>query len=137
MSRKFVIATIAAFVMFAGFGYLVHGYLLAHAYGHLPNLWRAGDDASKHMPFIIAADFIMAIAFVWIYERGRQDKPFLGQGIRYGIAMALLVPVGKFMTYWAIQPIPHRVVLHQILGDGVAIVIVAVVVAWIYTPSSR
>jgi hypothetical protein len=73
----------------------------------------------------------MAVPFVWIYERGRQDKPFMGQGIRYGVAMAALVPAGKFSTYYAIQPIPHGIALHQILFDGIAIVLTAVMVAWI------
>jgi len=84
------------------------------------------------MPFILVANLMMAVPFVWIYERGKQDKPWLGQGVRYGIAMAALVPAGKFITYYAIQPIAHSLTLHQILFDGVAIVLIAVVVAWIY-----
>jgi len=33
---------------------------------------------------------IFAIAFVRIYLRGREDKPWLGQGLRYGMTMAAL-----------------------------------------------
>lgn len=132
MSKKFVIAVVVAFVMFSGLGYLVHGYILAGAYGHYPNLWRSADETTKHMPYLLLANLITAIAFVWIYERGRQDKPFMGQGIRFGIAMAALVPAGKFLTYYAIQPISHGIALHQILFDGIAIVLTAVAVAWIY-----
>ena len=132
MSKKMVTAVVVAFVMFSALGYLVHGYLLADAYGRLPNLWRTTADSAKHMPFILIANLVMAIPFVWIYERGRQDKPFLGQGIRYGIAMAALVPAGKFIAYYAIQPIPHSIALHQILFDGVAIVLTSIVVARIY-----
>jgi hypothetical protein len=132
MTKKFGIAVAVAFVMFSGLGYLVHGYILADAYGHYPDLWRTVTDSSKHMPFILIANVTMAIPFVWIYERGRQDKPFMGQGLRYGIAMAALVPAGKFITYYAIQPISHELALHQILFDGVAIILTAVVVARIY-----
>jgi hypothetical protein len=132
MSRKFAIAVVVAFVLFSGLGYLVHGYLLADAYGRFPSLWRTADETTKHMPFILVANLVTAIAFVWIYERGRQDKPFLGQGIRFGIAMAALVPAAKFITYYAIQPIPHSIALHQILFDGAAIVLTSLVVAWIY-----
>jgi len=131
MSKKMVTAVIVAFVMFSALGYLVHGYLLADAYGRFPNLWRTTADSTKHMPFILLANLVTAVAFVWIYERGRQEKSFLGQGLRYGIAMAALVPAAKFITYYAIQPIPHSIALHQILFDGIAIVLTAVVVAWI------
>ncbi len=132
MSKKFGIASAVAFVLFSAFGYLVHGYILADAYGMYPNLWRTLADSNKHMPFILIANIVTAIPFVWIYERGRQDKPWFGQGLRYGIAMAALVPAAKFITYYAIQPISHAVALHQILFDGVAIVVIAIVVARIY-----
>lgn len=132
MTKKFGIAVAVAFVLFSGLGYLVHGYLLEGAYSHYPNLWRTADETAKHMPFVLIANLTMAVPFVWIYERGRQAKPWLGQGLRYGIAMAALVPAGKFITYYAIQPISHALTLHQILFDGVAIVLIAVVVAWIY-----
>ena len=74
----------------------------------------------------------MAIPFAWIYERGRTEKPWFGQGLRYGIAMAALVPAAKFITYYAIQPIAYAFALHQILLDGAAIVLTALVVARIY-----
>jgi hypothetical protein len=132
VTQKFGIAVAVAFVLFSGLGYLVHGYILADAYGRYPNLWRTADETAKHMPFVLIANLTMAVPFVWIYERGRQDKPWLGQGVRYGIAMAALVPAGKFITYYAIQPIAHSLALHQIVFDGVAIVLIAMVVAWIY-----
>jgi len=131
MSRKYILAVVVAFVLLSGLGYLVHGYLLADAYGRFPNLWRSADETTKHMPYVLLANLITAAALVWIYERGRQDKPFLGQGIRFGIAMAALVPAAKFITYYAIQPIPHSIALHQILFDGAVIVLTSIVVAWI------
>jgi hypothetical protein len=132
MSKKFIIASVVSFVLFSGLGYLVHGYILAGAYGQYPELWRTADETAKHMPFILIANLTMAIPFAWIYERGRNDKPWFGQGLRYGIAMAALVPAGKFITYYAIQPISHTLTLHQILFDGVAIIITAIIVARIY-----
>ena len=35
----------------------------------------------------------MAVAFTWIYLKGREDKPWLPQGLRYGVAIALLSAV--------------------------------------------
>ena len=132
MNKKFAIASAVSFVLFCALGYLNHGYFLEHAYSHYPNLFRAADDATAHMPFILIANLTMAIPFAWIYERGRTDAPWMGQGLRYGIAMAALVPAGKFITYYAIQPMSHAIVLHQILLDSAAIVITSLVVARIY-----
>ncbi len=132
MTKQFIIAVVVAFVLFSGLGYLVHGYLLDDAYNRYPAIWRTMEDTNRHMPFILIANLVTAVPFVWIYERGKQDKPWLGQGLRYGVAMAALVPAAKFITYYAIQPIAHGLALHQILFDSAAIVVIAIVVARIY-----
>lgn len=132
MSKKFIGAVVAAFVLIAAFGSLLHAYLLAGTYNDLPNLMRTGDDALRHLPYIFVAQFITAVALVWIYERGRQDKPWMGQGIRFGIAMAAFGPMAKFLVMWAVLLEPHQLAIHQILGEGIALLITSVVVARIY-----
>ncbi len=132
MSKKSVIATIAAFVLLSGFGYLVHGYLLTDEYSRLPNLMRTVDDSAKHFPYLMIAQLLAAMSLVWIYERGRNESPWLGQGIRFGIAAAIFAPTVKFLTYYAVQPEPHTLALHQMAGEGIAMLIVCIVVARIY-----
>jgi hypothetical protein len=132
MSKKFIGAVVAAFVLITAFGYLLHGYLLSGEYNHLPNLMRTADDGAKHMPFLLVAQLIIAVALVWIYERGRQEKPWMGQGIRFGIAMAAFGPAARFIIMWAVQQEPHQLAVHQILGDSIALLITSVVVARIY-----
>ena len=132
MSKKFIGAVVAAFVLITAFGYLLHGYLLSDAYNHLPNLMRNADDGLRHMPYIFVGQFITAVALVWIYERGRQEKPWMGQGIRFGIAMAAFGPAARFLIMWAVQQEPHQLAIHQVLGEGIALLITSVVVARIY-----
>ena len=132
MSKKFLGAVVAAFVLITAFGYLLHGYLLSGEYNALPNLMRTAEDGAKHMPYLLCAQLIIAVALVWIYERGRQDKPWMGQGIRFGIAMAAFGPAARFVIMWAVQQEPHQLAIHQICGDSVALLITSVVVARIY-----
>lgn len=132
MSKKFIGAVVAAFALITAFGYLLHGYLLSDAYNALPNLMRTADDGAKHMPYLLFAQFVIAVALVWIYERGRQEKPWMGQGIRFGIAMAAFGPAARFVIMWAVQQEPHQLAIHQICGDSIALLITSVVVARIY-----
>ena len=132
MSKKFVIASIAAFVLLVGSGYLVHGVWIAPEYSQLPNLMRTAEAGAKHMPYLMIAQLLAALSRVWIYERGRQEKPWMGQGIRFGIAAAIFAPTVKFITYYAVQNEPHTLALHQIIGEGIAMVVICVVVARIY-----
>jgi hypothetical protein len=112
-----------------GFGFLVHAQLLAGDYGSLPGMFRTEADQQRHFPFMLLGHAIAAFAFVWVYFRGKEAKPFLGQGVRYGLAIAGLMIIPKFLIYFAVQPMPHMIALKQICFDTVSVVIMGIVVA--------
>ncbi len=64
--------------------FVVHGLLLGADYAKLPNLFRPPAEAHQYMPLMILAHVIMAGALTWIYSRGAEAKPWLGQGLRFG-----------------------------------------------------
>jgi hypothetical protein len=71
-------------------------------------------------------------AFVWIYARGVESKPWLAQGVRFGVAVALLTIVPTYIIYFAVQPMPGGVVIKQIVFDGILTIVLGVIVAWLY-----
>jgi hypothetical protein len=81
---------------------------------------------------MLLAHVILAGAFVWIYARGVEAKPWLGQGLRYGVAIALLTIVPTYLIYYAVQPMPGSTVAKQILFDGVLVLILGAVTAFVY-----
>lgn len=83
------------------------------------------------MPYMLMGHVIMAAAFVWIYQRGIDASPWLGQGVRYGIAIAMLAVVPTYLIYYAVQPLPGSLVTQQIIGDGVLVVVLGVIVAFL------
>lgn len=70
-----------------------------------------------------------AVAFVWIYRQGREDRPPVGQGLRYGLAVAALAVVPKYLIYYAVQPLPGALVVKQIVLDTIVVVVIGIVVA--------
>ena len=72
-------------------GVVVHGMLLKGDYLALPNLFRPEAEAGALFPLMILAHVLMAGAFVWIYARGVEPKPWLAQGVRFGLAVALML----------------------------------------------
>ena len=133
MSKRFVIAWVVLFVVWMIEGMLVHGMLLGGDYKGLPQLFRPEADAQGHFGWMIAAHVLVAGAFVWIYERGlAPEKPWLGQGIRFGIAVALLTVVPTYVIYYAVQPLPGALVAKQIVLDAIGLLVFGVVVAWLY-----
>jgi hypothetical protein len=132
MDKKFFIAWIAIFVAWMAGSFVVHGVLLHDDYAQLPNLMRTEADAQQHFPLMILAHVIMAGAFVWIYSRGVEAKPWLSQGIRFGIAVALLAIVPTYMIYYVVQPMPGMTVVKQTIFDGILVTILGAIVAFLY-----
>jgi hypothetical protein len=132
MNKKFLIAWVAVFVAWMAGSFLVHGFLLHDDYARLPNLFRPEADAQKYLPLMILAHVILSGALVWIYSRGAEAKPWLAQGIRFGIAIALLTSVPMYLIYYVVQPMPGMHVAKQIVFDGVLNVVLGVLVAFLY-----
>ena len=135
MNKRFVVAWVVLFVVWMVKDMLVHGWLLGTDYAALPRLFRPEADAQGYFGWMILAHVLMAGAFVWIYERGiAPDKPWLEQGIRYGIAVALLTSVPTYLIYYAVQPLPGTLVAKQIVFDAIGLLVLGIVMAWLYRP---
>ena len=136
MSKKFIIAWIVIFVAWFLGSFVVHGVVLRSDYMQLTNLFRPEGDQQKYFPLMILAHVILSGALVWIYARGAEPRPWMAQGMRFGIAVALLTAVPTYMIYFVVQPMPEGVVIKQILCDGVLMVILGAIVAWLYRDAS-
>jgi len=136
MDKKFFISWLVIFVVSMVGGFVVHGVLLGADYAALPNLFRPDAEAQNYFPFMLAAHIIMSGAFVWIYARGNENKPWLEQGIRYGVAIMFLTVVPIYMIYYAVQPMPGIHVVKQIIFDGAVTLILGVVVAFLNKPQA-
>jgi hypothetical protein len=137
MNKKLIIAWIVLFIAWFIGSFVVHGVLLHSDYLQLTNLFRAEGDAHKYFPLMLLAHVILAGAFVWIYARGVEAKPWVAQGVRFGVAVALLTIVPTYMIYFVVQPMPAGVVVKQIVFDGVLMVVLGMIVAWLYRDTAR
>jgi len=135
MDKRFWIAAVVIFVVSLGLGWVVHGVLLEVEYAKLPNLFRPVADQQGYFPLMLLANALFALAFTWIYRKGLEPgKPFVSQGFRYGIAIAVLMTIPTYLIYYAVQPMPGHLVAKQIVYDVIAVVIMGIVVAWTSQP---
>jgi len=132
MDKRYFITWIVVFVAWLASGMVVHGMLLGPEYAKLSNLFRAPADSQQYFPLMILAHVIVSGAMVWIYARGREARPWAGQGLRFGIAVALLTVVPTYLIYFVVQPMPATLVVKQIVFDGVVMVLLGLLVAFMY-----
>jgi hypothetical protein len=129
MNRRFVVSVVALFVASMLLGLVVHGMLLGGDYAKLQNIFRSPGDSQQYFPYMLAAHVFIAIGFTWVYRQGRDARPWLGQGIRFGIAIAVLTTIPTYLIYYAVQPMPSDVVAKQVVFDCIAMVIMGIVAA--------
>jgi len=114
----------------------VHGVLLHDDYV-ATGIMRPEDQQQSLMVWMIVAHVMLAGAFTWIYARGVENKPWLGQGLRYGLAVAFLAVIPLYLIYYVVQPLPSSLVTKQIVFDTVATLILGSVVAFLYRGQGR
>ena len=112
--KKFAIALVVVLVVTTMGSFVIHAMLLQPDYQQNKDLLRTEEDAAAYFPYMILNFFAFSLAFTWIYAQGVEDKPWVGQGIRFGLAVWLLNSVSGFLTYYAVQPWPGITVARQI-----------------------
>lgn len=137
MNKKFLISWVVIFVAWMAGSFVVHGLLLGADYASAePNMMRPETEQQAMFHWMLIAHIMLAGAFVWIYDRGNEMKPWLQQGVRFGIAVALLAIVPVYLIYYAVQPTPGMLVAKQIVFDSTLIVILGIIVAFLNKPQA-
>jgi uncharacterized membrane protein len=131
--KRYWLAVVAVFIATTIFGVLIHGTLLFDDYRALPNdLVRPIADANAHMHFMFLGMLSSSLAMVWIYAQVVTEKPWLRQGIRFGIAVWMLKTVPMFLIYYFTSPYPPDLVMKQIGFEFIAVTTLGVIAAAIY-----
>jgi hypothetical protein len=129
VNTRSIVSVVVVVVMLVVFGYLVHGVMLASDYAAVPNLYRTADEQARYLPFMMPAHICAAIALVWLYARGRREGSWVVEGLKFGVAVAVLMTVHKFLVYYAVQPLPGATAVKQILFDSTAAILIGLVIA--------
>ena len=130
MTKKFIISAVVMFVMAWGLSFVVHGLLLGADYSVTQGM-RPPAEAQSIIGYLILAQAMFGVAFTWIYSQGKEDKPWLAQGIRFGIAVAALTVIPTYLIYHVVTPVPLVLAIKQIVYDTIRVVLMGVVLAWI------
>jgi hypothetical protein len=132
MNKTFLIAWLVIFVLWFLGSFVVHGLLLHGDYMALKGLFRTEAESQQYFPLMILAHVFLSGAFVWIYSRGVEARPWLAQGIRFGIAVAFLAVIPTYLIYYVVQPMPGMTVVKQTIFDTILILILGAAVAFMY-----
>jgi len=132
--KRMVFAVFAGFVVQLGGLFLIHSVLLRQDYLDTAALWRPPEAQIMRVWAMLLAVLIYVVGAVLIYVRGVEQKPWMGQGIRFGILLALVAVVYGSLSGWVILPIPHMLAMKWILSESLLSVVFGLAVAGICKP---
>ena len=130
--KKGLPTIIVVFIVANIFGFLIHAILLKPDYMPIAGYYRPV--GQEKMLFISLAYLSFAIGSVWVYAKGVEASSWLEQGIRFGIAMWLVLAIPSFVIAYAVQPVPGMLVLKQVLFEGIGKVLLGILTAALYRP---
>jgi hypothetical protein len=138
-TKRLIAAVVAAFAILFIAGFLVHSVLLGATYRQMR---EAGfsfrpEEAMRHKLWgIWISDALYSILFAWVYGKGREEKPWVAQGIRYGILMTLFTVVPSSINDYVAYNLPHELVLHWMMAGLITLILMGVAVAAILKKST-
>lgn len=137
MDKRFWISGVVMSLAMFLLGFVVHVVLLGDDYKALTTLYRPEAESQNYFHYMVIAHVLMGFAMTWIYRQGIDtSKSAVSQGLRFGLAMALFAVIPWYMIYYAVQPIPASLAHKQMLFDGISMLLMGVLVAYL-NPRSR
>ena len=132
--KRFILAFVAAYIFIFFWGWLVNGVFLKDVYAQTPSLWRTQSEMISLFHWIIIGQALIVFSFVMIYASG-----FAGGGVIAGIRLGVLLEIaaiGMRLGFYAVQPIPGKLILYGSVGGLIEMVIVGAMVGAIYKPAA-
>jgi len=128
--KRFIFASLAAFIFLFIWGWLYNGVFLREAHGEVMNPFRPPAETMSLFHWIILGQAVMAMAFVLIYASGFAGGG-IGAGIRLGILLELLA-IGARMMIYAVQPFTAKLIVLWSVGGLIEMIVTGAMVGAIY-----
>lgn len=131
-TKRLFIAMIVVFVALVVLELLLHGVILASIYEQTAELWRPEAEMNKYMWLLYPGYAVLAILFCYIYSKGYEGKDGIGEGLRYGLIIGLLMQVPRAIGTYATMPYPGNLVVYWLIGGLIESLILGLLVGVIY-----
>jgi hypothetical protein len=130
--KKLVMAMVATFIVLMATNYLVHSIWLMPDYDAIPLSHRNPWGIQHRFWAMVLGQVCFSAMFAYIYTRGRENKSWVEQGIRYGILIAILTVIPTSLSEYTVYIIPYRLAIKWMVAGGIQMVLAGLVVARIY-----
>ena len=124
---------IAVFLGMGLLSFLIHGVFLSSTYqsAAVSMLMRPEAEMMGMMWIYYVVYFIQAFFFTLIFSKGYEGKG-IGEGIRYGFYMGLLMATPMAYASYAMYPMPYSLAMQWFLYGIAEYVILGIIISFVY-----
>jgi hypothetical protein len=130
--KRWLIASIVAFVAFAIMEWILHSVILASAYMAKPEYWLPEVLMRQRVWSRYVGYLIYAGMLTLIYIKGYEGKPGLGEGFRFGLYVGFFTAIPRFFVEYAVMPYPASISVSWLIAGLVESVILGLIVGALY-----
>jgi hypothetical protein len=131
---RFWLTVLAVYVTYFALSFPIHHWWLDPLYKAHASVWRPQTEleAKQWIMFVTGAFF--ATMFVYIFTRGYQRRG-LGEGLRFGLVVALFVSLPVAYENYVILPIPYELAIKWFASGLVVCLAMGAVAALVWKPA--
>ncbi|HEV2298084.1 MAG TPA: hypothetical protein VGR72_06165 [Candidatus Acidoferrales bacterium] len=130
-AKKLILAMAICYVVLVGTNWLIHQVWLMNDYLATPDSWRPMADLGHKMWVMLVGQAFFAALFCYIYSRGAEAKPWLAQGIRYGILITMFFVIPSALSEYTVYRVPHMLAVKWMIAGCIQMIILGLIVAGI------
>jgi len=130
------LAIVATYIVLMLTNYLVHEVWLMSDYAAIPASHRSNAGIMHRFWAMAVGQFFFSALFAYIYTRGAEKKPWIVQGIRYGILIAFLTVIPTALGEYVVYIVPYQLAIKWMVAGGIQLIILGLIVAGICSESA-
>lgn len=135
-TKRLGLASLAVFGVIFILEGLIHEVLLANLYRQTASIWRPQAEMQGLMWLMWVGYLIFAPVFVLIYIKGYEaNKGGVGQGVRYGLIISILLSAPQSLGWYAVLPIPGILAFYWFVASLAESIAAGTAVGLIYKQS--
>src|SRR5438067_5745256 len=130
---RLVLAAVVATVVDAVYGILVWGMVLPGEFARYPEIYRAPNDMSG-FPLMFAGILAAMLVASWIYAKGYEGGSSVVEGLKFGLALGLLMAVYISSTHYGTMRIGKKMAATYLGGQFGEFLLVGLAIGLVYKP---
>jgi len=135
--KRVSLAAVVAWLVVTIYGIVVPPMLLGDEIAKYPALFRPPASIAAVLPLTLAGRLLAMFALAYMYAKGYEGGSRLGEGIRFGLLLAVFffgfVSVGIYTAF----NIHRRLAVLGSINSFIQMILVGVVIGALYKPAGR